>query len=116
MNVETTVRSSLVVVCCHAIYLGSSEHDPEAGTNEEEDWLIEPFQKGETPTFIDHVREGVQTLRSRLDAGVDSILVFSGGFTKQNKGCNLSEGDSYLVSPALTIGRIVPAQESTGDN
>lgn len=36
--------------------------------------LIEPFQKGETPTFIEHVKAGLDALVQRPD----SLLVFSG--------------------------------------
>lgn len=36
--------------------------------------LIEPFQKGETPTFIEHVKAGLAALVQRPD----SLLVFSG--------------------------------------
>lgn len=76
----------LVIVCCHAIYLGGPTH----GASEDE-WLIEPFQDGETPTFIQHVKSGV----AKLAEDPLAILVFSGGPTKKQK-TNLREGESYL--------------------
>ncbi|KAJ5360919.1 hypothetical protein N7517_010110 [Penicillium concentricum] len=76
----------LIVVCCHAIYTGGSH----LGAPENE-WLIEPFQKGETPTFIDHVKAGLNALA----ADSHSLLVFSGGATKKPR-TELSEGQSYL--------------------
>lgn len=91
-------RSSLIVVCCHAIYLGSSRLDLDAGINEDEDWLLEPFQRGETPTFIQHIKAGVLQLKTSLDRGDDAVLVFSGGATKRSKGCAITEGESYQVS------------------
>jgi hypothetical protein len=90
-------HSTLIVVCCHAIYIGTADHDPDAGKDEHKDWLIEPFQKGETPTFIDHIKKGVQTLRACVDDGKDALLIYSGGPTKQSKGCQIAEGESYLV-------------------
>lgn len=59
----------IVIVCCHGIWLGG----PERGFDESE-WLIAGFQVGETPTFIEHIKAGLQVLRE--DPG--SVLMFSG--------------------------------------
>ncbi|KAJ5793488.1 hypothetical protein N7457_000087 [Penicillium paradoxum] len=77
----------LIVVCCHAIYIGGQG----LGSSEDE-WLIESFQKGETPTFIDHVKAGLRALADDSR----SLLVLSGGATKKPR-TELSEGQSYLV-------------------
>ncbi|KZF19071.1 hypothetical protein L228DRAFT_242102 [Xylona heveae TC161] len=79
--------AELIIVCCHAIWLGG----PSNGWDESE-WLIEPFQKGETPIYIEHIKAGIKAL-SQAPAG--SLLVFSGGPTKAAAGA-LAEGQSYL--------------------
>ena len=52
--------------------------------------LIEPFQAGETPTFISHIKAGLENLASDNTR----LLFFSGGATKRNK-TSLSEATSY---------------------
>ncbi|KAI9371304.1 DUF218 domain protein [Aspergillus egyptiacus] len=76
----------LILVCCHAIYLGG----PTNGLDENE-WLIEPFQRGETPTFTEHVKAGIRL----LEGDESGLLVFSGGATKRPH-TELTEGNSYL--------------------
>ncbi|OAQ83528.1 hypothetical protein VFPBJ_02296 [Purpureocillium lilacinum] len=75
----------LIVVCCHGIWLGG----PSAGHDEAE-WLIAPFQAGETPTFVRHIEEGV---RAHADDVANSVLVFSGAATRPET--RLSEAQSY---------------------
>ncbi|KAH1370780.1 hypothetical protein KXV74_007091 [Aspergillus fumigatus] len=75
----------LIVVCSHAIYIGG----PTKGVSEDE-WLIEPFQRGETPTFTAHVQAGLRALAD----DPHGLLVFSGGPTKKDR-TDLAEGTSY---------------------
>lgn len=80
----------LIIVCCHAIYNGGPNH----GASEDE-WsvqsrwyqhlnyinspsveyrIIEPFQGGETPTFVKHLKAGLNALQN----DTRSVLVLSG--------------------------------------
>jgi hypothetical protein len=72
------IINTLIVVCCHAIWVGEPDSDSFGLENIEDGWLIESFQNGETSTFIKHIQAGLEILRSNENA----ILVFSGGPTK----------------------------------
>lgn len=62
--------SHLIIVCCHGVWLGG----PTLGQDESE-WLIADFQRGETPTFVQHIKAGVDALAQNCPG---SVLVFSG--------------------------------------
>ncbi|KAK0735555.1 Mur ligase [Apiosordaria backusii] len=79
-----TTPNHLVIVCGHGIYLGG----PQNGHDESE-WLIEPYKKGETTTFIAHIKAGCDI----LNTDPRSVLVFSGGPTRHET--SLSEAKSY---------------------
>jgi hypothetical protein len=64
------IPSHLIVVCCHGIWNGGLSN----GANEDE-WLIADFQRGETDTFIHHIKIGVRLLAESYD---NSVLAFSG--------------------------------------
>lgn len=112
----------LIVVCCHAIYQGPSSPSKAANptsnelaapvglpSDNEANWLIEPFQKGETATYIEHIKAGVVALA----ADEHAILVFSGGATKPQI-TNKTEGDGYLVSVPYEMGlQVLPGGSLT---
>ncbi|KAL7909162.1 hypothetical protein GGI35DRAFT_453087 [Trichoderma velutinum] len=75
----------LIIVCCHGIWNGG----PSNGANEDE-WLIADFQRGETDTFIEHIKAGIRCLVQDYD---NAVLAFSGGPTR--KETSLSEAQSY---------------------
>lgn len=59
----------LIIVCGHAIWNGG----PTNGKDESE-WVIEDWKKGETPTYVEHIKAGLKVLNKDDRA----ILVFSG--------------------------------------
>lgn len=65
----TMTITNLIIVCCHGIWLGGP-----ANGHDESEWLIADFQKSETPTFIEHIKAGLEAL-SHVPS---SLLVFSG--------------------------------------
>lgn len=64
--------TKLIIVCCHGIWLGG----PSKGYDESE-WLNADFQRGETPTFIEHIKAGIKCLS---EDRMNSVLAFSGCF------------------------------------
>lgn len=69
MATTTEPPYHLVVVCGHAIWAGG----PTNGQDESE-WIIEDWKKGETPTYTAHIKAGLQALSEDECA----ILMFSG--------------------------------------
>ncbi|KAL8325032.1 hypothetical protein RB597_008347 [Gaeumannomyces tritici] len=104
---DTPPPNHLIVVCGHAIWLGG----PQQGQDESE-WLIESYKRGETPTFIEHIKAGLRAL------GDDdrSALAFSGGPTWKETA--LSEARSYANLAATNgyfglISADIPSTDGT---
>jgi hypothetical protein len=91
----------LVLVPGHAVWLASSPHPPESDGA----WILQEFQRGEPPFYIEHIRFGVELAKSCSDA----LLIFSGGMTRREAG-PVSEAQSYRDLAArfgwLTAGAI----------
>jgi hypothetical protein len=80
------MTSELILVAGHAVYTGTDFARPEA----DESWCLQPFQKGEPPYYIEHIRCGVELAAARPEA----LLVFSGGQTRLDAGPK-SEAQGY---------------------
>ncbi|KAI9163005.1 hypothetical protein HJFPF1_04602 [Paramyrothecium foliicola] len=94
----------LIVVCCHGIWLGGP-----ANGRDETEWLIAGFQKGESATFVEHVRAGVEMLAADRQA---AVLAFSGGPTRSET--KLSEAQSYAnIASRNNYWNMIPEPEAT---
>jgi hypothetical protein len=77
---------SLILVAGHAIPRRFDSLESDHG------WFLKHFQAGEAPSYIEHVRRGVQL--ASLDP--DSLLLFAGGQTDPEAGPR-SEGQGYWL-------------------
>ena len=77
---------NLILVAGHAVYIADNFDDPENDNG----WFLQPFQKGEPPFYIEHIRKSVDI----ADQDPKSLLVFSGGQTRPQAGPR-SEAQSY---------------------
>ncbi len=76
----------LIFVAGHAVYTALDYRRPGHDTS----WLLQDFQKGEPPCYIEHIQRGVE-----LAAGDErALLLFSGGQTRLEAGPR-SEAQSY---------------------
>ncbi len=78
----------LILVAGHAVYIAEDFNDPAADAN----WLLQDFQKGEPPFFIEHIFRGVEL----ASGNQNSLLIFSGGQTRREAGPR-SEAQSYWM-------------------
>jgi hypothetical protein len=79
---------NLIVVAGHAVYIAQDFRHPD----EDVCWYLQPFQKGEPPFYLEHIRVGVDLAESDRN----SLLVYSGGQTRYEAGPR-SEAQSYWL-------------------
>ncbi len=87
---KPAVIDTLIIVCCHAIWVEDGVRVVSDNRIIEDGWLIEPFQIDKTSTFVKHIAAGIKQLLFNKNA----ILVFSGGATKPDRTW-ISEAVSY---------------------
>ena len=78
----------LVLVAGHAVFTGASRSA--SSIQSEASWYLEPFQRGQLVTMLQHIQRGVAIAASDNA----SLLVFSGGETRAAAGPR-SEASSY---------------------
>lgn len=101
--------SHLVIVPGHAIWNGGLNY------TEDSDWMLEPFQHGQTDAFVEQIKAGAALVAS----SPNTLLVFSGSESRQNAN-GKSEAQSYqrlLVRfvdqaevPPLSLERVTTEQ------
>jgi hypothetical protein len=96
----------LILVPGHAVYHGKRRLQPE----DDRQWVLKSYQKGEPPCYIEHVRRGVELAASRPN----SLLIFSGGQTRHEAG-PISEAQSYwmLADRLSWWGKVEVSQRAT---
>lgn len=81
----------LIIVPGHAAF--KSGFDPSVGDpGDEANWVLQSFQAGESPFYIEHVRAGIEALAKHVGA----LLLFSGGRTRQESD-EWSEAATYAA-------------------
>ncbi|KAF5345270.1 hypothetical protein D9758_008499 [Tetrapyrgos nigripes] len=85
---ENTHLDHLIVVPCHAVWLGGASED----RNLERLWLLEPYQQGSgrLKAFFQHILKAAQLALE----DTRSLVIFSGGQTRP--AATITEGESYL--------------------
>jgi hypothetical protein len=76
----------LVLVAGHAVYVGQDRRV----AGDDASWILQSYQKGEPPCYVEHIRFGVELAATQPTA----LLVFSGGQTRLQAGPK-SEAQSY---------------------
>lgn len=79
----------LIIVPGHAPFKQGVTGVPDNVTNDES-WVLQSFQHGEPPHYIEHIKTGVELLKE----DVAGLLLFSGGRTRPEAG-NWSEAATY---------------------
>lgn len=79
----------LIVVAGHAAFKDSLQTCPD-DPDRDEHWVLQSFQHGEPPYYIEHLRKGAE-LAQQDDT---SLLMFSGGRTRKEAG-HWSEAATY---------------------
>jgi hypothetical protein len=94
---------NLIIVPAHAIYCGSGFQDPASDSH----WILQDFQKGEPPFYIEHIRKGIEL------AGQDplSLLIFSGGQTRLQAGPRSEAASYWLLACQLPGSQMAQADE-----
>jgi hypothetical protein len=85
--------TDLIVVAGHAPFRQSVETVPD-NVHSDDAWVLQSFQRGEAPLYIEHIRRGVELLRQNPAA----VLVFSGGYTRREAGLRWSEAATYRAT------------------
>ena len=72
--------SHLILVPAHAAFAGDV-HELPADFRDDRPWILQSFQTGEPPRYIEHIETGIDLLRQDPANG---LLMFTGGLTRPN--------------------------------
>lgn len=88
-----------VVVAGHAPFKATIDEVP-ARPEQDDAWVLQSFQAGEPPLYLEHIRRGVEL----AIANPAALLIFSGGYTRAEAGVRWSEAATYAALAARTSG------------
>lgn len=86
MNSQT---KKLVIVPGHASFKEAVKLPLPANFDHDDYWALQPFQKGEPPFYIEHIKQALAI------SDPQSLIVFSGGRTRVESGAFWSEAQTY---------------------
>jgi hypothetical protein len=81
----------LLLVPGHATFSDKVKAIGQVDINDENNWVLLPYQRGEVPCYLEHIEWGLEELRIRNNA----VLTFAGGVSRTES--HWSEADSYKV-------------------
>jgi len=99
MNSASLDLCDAVVVAGHAPFKASVTEVP-ARPEEDDAWVLQFFQAGEPPLYLEHIRRGVELAAANPSA----LLIFSGGYTRAEAGPRWSEAATYAALAAQMSG------------
>lgn len=82
--------TDLIIVAGHAPFHAGVMAVPD-DPGRDEAWVLQKFQRGEPPFYLEHIRRGAERARENPAA----LLMFSGGFTRREAGARWSEAATY---------------------
>src|SRR3954471_17337011 len=80
----------VVIVACHAPFKATVDSTP-CDPALDDPWVLQSFQQGEAPLYIEHLRRAVELARENPEA----LLICSGGYTRKEAGLRWSEAATY---------------------
>jgi len=84
---------NLIIVAGHTIFIGNNFEE----TDEKQNWYLESYQKDELQAFLQHIKHGVKIAAKDNS----SLLLFSGGHTRQAAGPRTEALSYWSVAEAL---------------
>jgi len=81
--------TKLIIVPGHASFKASIGLPLPKDFIEDEYWALQPFQKGEPPYYVEHIKRALEV------ADASTLIVFSGGRTREESGREWSEAKTY---------------------
>eukprot|EP00892_Ulva_mutabilis_P005530 jgi/Ulvmu1/3349/UM156_0006.1 len=92
---RTELNKHMIIVAGHSVYVSHNFSDPTKNSN----WYLLDYQNlpRQAESFVEHIRIGVREAAE----DTNSVLVFSGGFTREDAGAVSEAGSYWHVADSL---------------